>query len=129
MFKLALIGWTFLSLMAGVVYREIDPPVMYAAIPDETPRVRVVMVTASWCGWCQRWKQSEQPKLKEGGWSFGGSGQTLEYHDTGVKGNPYRVSGLPAFIFLKDEKEVGRLVGYHPAATIQSQFERHQNVE
>lgn len=123
--SLFIIGWSILSLMTSVVYREIGPPVVYAAIPEEKPDVRVVMVTAKWCGWCQRWKASEQPKLKERGWSFGGADQTVQFMDTDKEGNPYRVSGLPAFVFLKDDKVVSKLIGFHSASVVEATFKRH----
>lgn len=70
------------------------------------PVVRGVMVSASWCGLCRTFKETEVPRLVKGGWKVG---ERATDHLQIV--NDEATANAPVFIRLVDGKEVARHFG------------------
>ena len=78
------------------------------------PRVRGVLITASWCGPCKTFKRDEVPRLTRSRWRVGDSEsdhlQILDYESR--EGAGYKAIHLPTFIRVVDGKEVARREGF-----------------
>lgn len=79
-------------------------------------RRQIVVVTAAWCGPCQRWKATEKRRLERAGWTFGDDG-----HFRSVSSYP-GVNSLPSFVLQIDGKAVKTLVGYQTAETLNALY-------
>lgn len=71
--------------------------------------VKLLDFNAVWCGPCQAMKPIIEELEKE----LAGKVEIIKIDvDRGqTEASQYGVMGIPTFIFLKDEKEVGRIVG------------------
>jgi len=82
-------------------------------LQSKKPGYRVLLFTASWCGPCQQWKQSELPALKAAGWDAGKAGTNhIQYINCDTQQQlveQYGVSSIPQFIAIRsDGSEVAR---------------------
>lgn len=71
---------------------------------------------ADWCGPCQMMK----PVLEELEKEFGGKVEIVRVNvdEQPAEASKYGVMSIPTFVVLKDDKEVGRKVGFTPKAEL-----------
>ena len=98
--------------MANQPYSEVAPP---RAEVDALQGPAVVEFGANWCGYCQ----AAQPVIAE---AFAGHADVPHVRIEDGKGKPlgrsFQVKLWPTLIFLKDGKEVARVVRPKDAASI-----------
>ena len=80
---------------------------------------------ADWCGPCQMMKPVFAELEKE----FAGK---VTFKEINVDNDPntstqYHVLSIPTYIFLKDGKEVDRLIGYTPKPAFSAKLNAHLN--
>ncbi len=86
---------------------------------EKKSKVRVLHFFAEWCGPCKMMEPSITT-LENEGVEF----EHINIDDEGNKSMNYNVLSIPTLIFLKDEKEVARLVGYRDLALIRETYDK-----
>lgn len=79
-------------------------------------KIELVVVSASWCGPCQRLKAESLPTVRK---SF----DVVEVD--GDKDKSYRVSVYPTLIVRRDGKEIDRFTGFRDAESIVAKLNGH----
>ena len=86
-------------------------------VKQEESKRHLYYFTADWCGPCERVKQSVIPPLKKSGWNK----DWLTVIDIDINSElkrQYQIATIPAFVVVKNNKVIGRRVGYVDHVTL-----------
>src|SRR6185436_1272728 len=95
---------------------------MKRPLATSTGMVKLIDFTAKWCGPCRQMKPVLESLAKE----YAGR-MELEIVDTDddpITAQQYNVRSMPTFVFVRDGREVGRIVGSRPRAFVAGVLER-----
>lgn len=83
-----------------------SPALLIAATLAITPQAELIDFTAQWCEPCQQMKPIVEKLHREGL-----PVRQVDYDENRALANRYRVTGLPTFVLVVNDKEVARVVG------------------
>ena len=83
-----------------------SPALLIAASLAITPQAELIDFTAKWCEPCQQMKPIVEKLHREGL-----PVRQVDFDENRALANRYRVTGLPTFVLVVNDKEVARLVG------------------
>jgi thioredoxin len=100
---------------------------MRAPVTTSAGMVKMIDFTAAWCGPCKVMKPVLEAVAKE----YAGVVE-LSYVDVDAEPLPvqqYNVRSMPTLVFVRDGREVGRIVGSRPRAFVVGVLDRILNGE